>query len=151
MTIGTYILFAVHWGVATGGLQIPDSVMLYFVSMSIWAGASLPIQDFRDIEGDRVMGRKTLPLAIGDLNGRKVMAGYFLLIAPIILGLAMLTQLPFHQLFQTAGGMIFSAQLMIHWIIAYRLLKFRSSVSDDRTYHIYVILFCAAIPLVCFL
>lgn len=152
MTIGTFLLLSAQWAIASPGEGISLNTYLYFTFISLWAGASLPIQDLRDEEGDRKMGRKTLTIALGNRNGRLLMIWEYLLISPGIFLAAMLTQVTISELFnQPVSFVIFVVELLIHWLIAYRLWFYQSPKADDKTYHIFVYLFCSALPMICFI
>lgn len=152
MTVGTFLLLAAQWEIASPGEGVNGNVILYWGFISLWAGFALPIQDFRDIDGDRQMGRKTLPLAVGDNKGRGIMVVEYVLLLPFLFLAAMLSQKPLWLLIQDPIDLgILILQISIHWIIAYRLWSFRSPVHDDKTYHLYVYLFCAGVPAICYM
>lgn len=152
MTIGTFLLLAAQWEIASPGGRINESIVFYWAFISLWAGFALPIQDFRDIDGDRQLGRKTLPLAIGDKKGRQIMVIQYVLLLPFFFLAAMLSQKPIWQLLaDPVDLLILIVQFLVHWIIAYRLWSHRSPKQDDKTYHLYVYLFCAGVPAICYL
>lgn len=152
MTLGTIILLNAQFNIAIQGVQLSITTIAYIFIISFWAGVALPIQDMRDQEGDREMGRKTLPLVYGDNQARRILFVNFALVCPGIFLLLLLTQLPFITVITSAipaGILILS--VATHWLIAFRILRFKTPKEDNLTYHIYVILFCISIPLICVL
>ncbi|MET7000649.1 UbiA family prenyltransferase [Chitinophaga defluvii] len=150
MSVGTFLLFSGQWTIATPQVAMSMSSYLYFGLLSLWAGFSLAIQDFRDEEGDRKMGRKTLTISMGNIRGRLVMVFQYLIFSPLIFTAAILTQTSISELRRAPLVMlILLVQLAIHWLIAYRIWFFRNPKADDFTYHVFVYLFCAAVPVLC--
>ncbi|KAJ7253289.1 UbiA prenyltransferase family-domain-containing protein [Mycena rebaudengoi] len=47
----------------------------YILAISLWVGATVNIQDLRDVEGYRAVGRKTLTIVYGDIVARRIIAG----------------------------------------------------------------------------
>lgn len=153
MTLGTFILFNVQWQIALApGSTISTNLQVYFALMSAWAGAALPIQDLRDVAGDLKGGRKTLPIVVGDCKARLLLCVHFLIFLPGTFLGAMLTIDSLPEIFSNATDLvIFIVQLAVHWLVAIRLLLYRTPQADHKTYHIYVLLFVAAIPMACVL
>ena len=153
MTLGTFILFNVQWQIALApGSTISTNLQVYFALMSAWAGAALPIQDLRDVAGDLKGGRKTLPIVVGDRKARLLLCVHFLIFLPGTFLGAMLTIDSLPEIFSNATDLvIFILQLAVHWLVAIRLLLYRTPEADHKTYHIYVLLFVAAIPMACVL
>jgi 4-hydroxybenzoate polyprenyltransferase len=151
MTAGTYILFNVQWHIALpSGVSISTNLQVYFLLMSAWAGFALPIQDLRDTEGDRQSGRNTLPISVGDYKARILLCINYVLILPGVFLCTMLSIDSIHDVFTTMTDLtILILQGIVHWTVALRLLLYRSPKADHATYHIYVLLFVAAIPMAC--
>lgn len=153
MTLGTFILFNVQWSIAlpaSGSISV--NLEIYFLLMSAWAGFALPIQDLRDTDGDLKGGRKTLPIAVGDHKARIILSIHYFFFLPTIFLCAMLTIDSLQKLLTTPIHLcIFLIQLLVHWTVSFRLLKYKSPRQDHKTYHIFVLLFVAAIPMVCVL
>lgn len=148
MSLGTFILFTAQWSIASPEGEIGGNVYWYFALLSIWAGSSLPIQDFRDVEGDRLMGRNTLTISLGEEKGRLVMIFQYLIISPALVLIAMLTQVTMvHLLGTILLRCLLLVEIGVHWYIAYRIWYFRNPKEDDFTYHVYVFLFCALVPM----
>ena len=153
MSLGTFILFGVQWHISLAeGQTISSKLQEYFALMSLWAGFSLPIQDFRDAAGDKLLSRKTLPVSLGDDKARKILCIHYLFFLPAIFLCAILSVESLREILQSVKDqMIFIFQLLIHWLVALRLLKYRAPEADHNTYIIYVLLFIAAIPTVYYL
>ncbi|SFD79274.1 4-hydroxybenzoate polyprenyltransferase [Chitinophaga sp. CF118] len=153
MTLGTFILFNVQWQIALQPEQVISyRTQAYFAMMSIWAGFALPIQDLRDVAGDLKGGRKTLPIAVGDRKARIILSIHYFLFLPAIFLCAMLTMVPLKEVISKPLNIsIFIIQMIVHWLVAYRLLVYTTPEADHRSYLLYVLLFCAAIPMVCVL
>jgi 4-hydroxybenzoate polyprenyltransferase len=149
ISLGTVTLLAAEWAIVE---HISPSTWAYIGFLSVWAGMGLPLQDMRDQAGDRIMGRKTLPLAIGDKGARIALSLYLGLISPLIYYCAILTQVPLSELPKhTIALAILFIEVGWHWFVAIRLWCFKTPRADDQTYHCFVYLFCATIPLICFL
>lgn len=96
-----------------------------------------PIQDFRDIAGDRVMDRKTLPIAVGERWGR------------VLISLALVAWLPVAYLLlmrpalgSLDGKALALALTLLELVVAVRLLRFRGAAQDHKTYRLYEQLYC---------
>lgn len=149
ITLGTITLLAAEWSIVN---EIDKNVWMYILVISVWAGVGLPLQDMRDQDGDKIMGRKTLPLAIGDHKARWVLSIYFFIISPVIYYCAVLTQIPLSEIFvNTAAIIILVGEFFWHWWVAIRLWLYKSPKDDDKTYHYFVYLFIATIPVICIL
>lgn len=98
------------------------------------------IQDFRDIEGDRRIGRVTFPIFFGERFSRGLlMVGFFVL--PIFIHLVLVEP-------EKAGVFVWGWDVLfcgLCWLIAIRLCLFRSPSADDRTYEIFMKLYCLMI------
>jgi len=152
ISIGTFLLFGSQWHFAVpAGAPGDWQVQKYFAIMSIWAGFALPLQDLRDEDGDRLKGRKTLPLALGMERARKWLCFHYLLILPVIYLLAMLVLVPLDKIFFSIYWLlILVAEVIWHWAIAYCVIFYtQTPLQAHKTYILYVLLFCAAIPVIC--
>jgi 4-hydroxybenzoate polyprenyltransferase len=80
------------------------------------------IQDLRDVEGDRVVGRKTLPIVYGDIVARRIIAGSTALAVGILWW----------------GGILAIAPVslvLVHAFLAYRVVRAVSGPRyDHKTY-----------------
>ncbi|RCI16261.1 hypothetical protein L249_3180 [Ophiocordyceps polyrhachis-furcata BCC 54312] len=92
------------------------------VILSIWAGLTAHIQDFRDQRGDRKVGRKTLPLSYGDGPARLIVAS---LLLPAAYAIAYELDLARNAPLLLGGA---------HAWLSYRVLACRGVDSDTSTY-----------------
>lgn len=83
----------------------------HIMALSFWAAFITHAQDFRDQNGDRKIGRNTLPIAF--------------VLAP----LAFLSTY-FFNLAKNAPWLLAA----MHGLVAHRFLKFRNAESDHKTY-----------------
>jgi 4-hydroxybenzoate polyprenyltransferase len=133
MSVGAVAMLGAAWEMVR-----PMSGLEWRTVLSIagFVAVTSPIQDFRDIEGDRVLNRKTLPLAVGERRGR------------ILISLALVAWLPVAWLIlrPALGGPVGKAfalgLTMLELLVAVRLLRFRGAVADHRTYRLYEQLYC---------
>lgn len=129
MSVGAVAMLGAAWELVRPLTAVEWQAVL---SIAGFVALTSPIQDFRDIEGDRLLHRKTLPLAVGERRGRILVslalvawlpAAYFLLMRPALGSLA---------------GKAFAAALtLLELGVAARLLRFRGAAADHRTYRLY--------------
>ncbi len=67
------LTYLAGWSAAGGG-RLTAPVILFGLMMSLWMGLGGSTKDLADAEGDRLAGRKTLPVLLGDRGARAVMA-----------------------------------------------------------------------------
>lgn len=150
ISVGTTLLLGAQWRIVTQDINL--QVWNFIFLLSVWAGAGLPLQDFRDQDGDRHMHRKTLPLAIGDLPARRYMIAHMVLLSPLLYFFTVATQISnITEILSVKMMVVTSVQVLWHWIIALRIWLYRSPTADDTSYHYFVYLFCVTIPMICFL
>lgn len=139
MTLGVFILFCSQWQI----IQPLDSLVYqYAVALSIWSGLAFHLQDMRDQEGDQLIGRKTLPLAIGDKKARIVLTLFFLILSPLLIFLLFSTQINAQQLLEDRIlSILFVLIVLFNWLIAYRIWNFKTARGDHRTYMLLLYLF----------
>lgn len=101
--------------------------------VAVWVTLGAAVQDFRDLEGDRSLGRKTLPLVLGEARARRCMV--------VVFGLLALAS----AFYWPGVGPGFA---LGNLVLAYRLLRFRSRKADARTYRIFAGLYCGLVLIV---
>lgn len=107
------------------------------LTISGFVALTSPIQDFRDIAGDRVMGRKTLPISLGERPARVLVSLAIFGWLPVAFALLMRPALT------TISGVVFAAALvLLESVVAVRLLCRRGPDADHRTYRLYEYLYC---------
>ncbi|MEV4053542.1 UbiA family prenyltransferase [Amycolatopsis sp. NPDC049688] len=72
ITLGL-LTYLAGWSAAGGG-RPTGPVVLFGLMMSLWMGFGGATKDLADAKGDRLAGRKTLPVLLGDFRARLVMA-----------------------------------------------------------------------------
>ncbi|MFO0576219.1 MAG: UbiA family prenyltransferase [Polyangia bacterium] len=94
------------------------------------------IQDFRDVRGDRLTGRRTLPIVLGDHRARLVMC----------LSFASMCLLMHVALWGGSGLKGILCDLWFCGLALYicgRLLIYRTARADDTTYMVYTYWYCS--------
>jgi len=133
MSMGAVAMLCAAWEMVRPLTAVEWRIVL---SIAGFVAVTSPIQDFRDIDGDRVLNRRTLPIAVGERRGR------------ILISLALVAWLPvFWLLLRPAlgspGGKAFAAALtVLELVVAARLLRFHGAAADHRTYRLYEQLYC---------
>ncbi|KAJ8507736.1 hypothetical protein ONZ45_g9926 [Pleurotus djamor] len=112
-------------------------IQRFMLVVGLWVGVMAQAQDLRDIEGDRAIGRKTLPVAIGEARSRFVIT---LLMIPLGYGILW------------AGGVAAEAPILLlaaHAVLGYRITSGKGAQYDHKTYMLFTYLFCAvlAVPI----
>jgi 4-hydroxybenzoate polyprenyltransferase len=67
------LTYLAGWSAAGGG-RLTEPVVFFGLMMSLWMGLGGSTKDLADAKGDRLAGRKTLPVLLGDRRARAVMA-----------------------------------------------------------------------------
>lgn len=67
------LTYLAGWSAAGGG-RPTGPALLFGLMMSLWMGLGGSTKDLADAKGDRLAGRKTLPVLFGDFRARVVMA-----------------------------------------------------------------------------
>ncbi|RAM52606.1 MAG: hypothetical protein C6Y22_04635 [Hapalosiphonaceae cyanobacterium JJU2] len=107
-----------------------------FMMGGVWT-TLVAVQDFRDIEGDRTIGRSTLPMVIGETASRVIVSLGFLLL-PVVT----------HIVLMRPAGNALSVWLcdiglaVWSWIIAFSVIFYRTPEADHRTYMLFTYWYC---------
>jgi 4-hydroxybenzoate polyprenyltransferase len=118
-------------------VEIPNVTWTWIAVLGIYLTTLMAVQDFRDMEGDRVLGRKTMPLVFGEMRSRYlVAAGYAGF--PLIVHYALMQPagLNWTTLFWDLGLGLFA------WAIAFRTIFLRNPKSDHISYVMFTLLLC---------
>lgn len=99
-------LVALGWGLATAALPVIDSpekssfaaLALSFVFASGMVFWRTEFSDLLDIQGDRIVGRETIPILIGISNTRKLLKYFLLFLAAIPIFAVWINAFPQHGL-----------------------------------------------------
>lgn len=137
ITLGTLVQLAAAWELVS---PLTLASWQWIAVVSVAFGVTLHIQDLRDVEGDRAVGRHTLPVAIGQSATRRVMA----------IAIALLPILCHFFLFSMAKPSVSIACCevglsVLNAIVSVRLIR-KTSISDDHcTYMLHTYWFCAVL------
>jgi 4-hydroxybenzoate polyprenyltransferase len=113
MTAGTWSLLNGSW---------KDRSQCFVIAMSVWAGLLTQIANLRDIKGDAVVGRKTMPLVFGERATRWIIT---LLLLPTSIWVLWIGDIV------SIAPKILTA---VHLFLGYRVLNARGSRYDHKTY-----------------
>ena len=134
MTLGTAAQFGAAW--TTYHPRMCSLQRRWMWMIAIWIGILANIQDFRDMRGDRKRGRRTLPLVIGVLPARKLMA-----LLCVLLGLILHSFL--YRSSSILANSVRNSIFVWHLVLAVRIFSVRSTRGDQITYKYYLsFLYC---------
>jgi 1,4-dihydroxy-2-naphthoate octaprenyltransferase len=137
MGLGVFAQLSAAWLLV--GPFMPWSVWwLVFLAMAIML--VVPLQDLRDVAGDRARGRVTLPIGLGEQVARRYLIGGFLAL-PVALALlvAHVSSSPVIVGSQTALCAAWC------WTIAVRIGRYRTPRADHLTYLLFPAWYCCAL------
>lgn len=98
------------------------------------------LQDLRDLEGDRASGRKTFPLVFGEKPTRYVLAALFGLL-PLVIHEALMKPLGLTPVVVASDVGL----ALVSWVIAVRVVGWRTPRADHRTYLLFTYWYCLAL------
>jgi 4-hydroxybenzoate polyprenyltransferase len=117
--------------------EIPPVAWTWIAIVGLYLITLMAVQDFRDMAGDRALGRKTMPLLFGEVPSRYVVAagyaGFPLLVHYFLIVPAGLT------LTNLFWDLLLGA---FAWTIAFRTIVWRNPKSDHLTYVMFTLLLC---------
>ena len=136
MALGVIAQLSAAWEMMGNGPSF--EVQLWTIALATWVGICTPVQDFRDVDGDRTAGRRTFPIVFAK-HARAAMAIIFVVMA-LALGVVwgLLAAWSFNPLQAIGLALILGINL---WI-AVRILVLRTAQKDDRTYTLYTLMYC---------
>ncbi|KAJ7769702.1 UbiA prenyltransferase family-domain-containing protein [Mycena maculata] len=140
MSVGSLCLLQASWGIVA---PITAREWRWALLLSGVFGIVASVQDMRDVEGDKIVGRRTLPIVLGS-HFRWVMVA-IICAAPVICW-----KLEFlrhsHWLVGYCGAALTAAMLYM----AYRVFQGYSPRYDHKTYMIltYIYCGCIAVPMI---
>ena len=136
MALGSMAQLACAWQLIA---PITADARQWVILLSFVVFAIIAVQDLRDIEGDRAVGRRTLPLVWGETVTR----------ALLTVGFSALPVLLSDWLLAAGGGftlpvLVCSISLAtLSWMIAVRVSLYRTPQADHRTYVLFTVIYCA--------
>ncbi|KAJ6551237.1 UbiA prenyltransferase family-domain-containing protein [Mycena capillaripes] len=139
MTIGSFCLLQAAWGLVA---RITAREWRWAILLSGVFGIVASVQDMRDIDGDKIAGRRTLPIVLGN-NFRWVMAAIICAAPVVCWGLEFLRYS--HWLVGYCGALL----TLSMFYMAYRVYCGGSRRYDHKTYMIltYIYCGCVAVPM----
>lgn len=133
MSLGIFAIIGAAWEMVT---PMSPEVLTWAVVVSLSLGSTGVIQDFRDAKGDQKIGRHTLPLDIGDTNGR-ILSGIIALVALIFIFVFII--LPGNR---STLSTIYSGIITLLFVfVPARLLLVKGARQDHQTYMLLLYLF----------
>lgn len=137
MSIGIIAQLAAAWQIV--GLLTKIAWSWIFVSAVI-IFPLVSIQDLRDMPGDIVNRRKTLPLVIGEYPTRFITCLFFVFL-PLLIHVILFA--PTNYNFAIVLCEIILA--LVSWLIAFRLISYRTLEADSKTYSLFTYWYCLEI------
>ena len=137
MSVGATAMLCAAWEMAA---PLTPQVWRGVLTIAGFVALTSPIQDFRDIAGDKVMGRKTLPIALGEWPARVVVGLALMGWLPVAYALLMRSAL--HTLYGVAAALAITT---LECLVTARLLfppAAGRAAADHRTYRLYEYLYC---------
>lgn len=132
MFIGVLAEVAAAWQLVT---PLSATAWRWLLVTSLAVSATAPIQDFRDVSGDRATGRRTLPIILGQGPARLLMCAVLL----GMMGLIYCVLIPPQRGKDLWCDILLGG--MVLWVIV-RLLCCRSPEADHKTYMLYTYWYC---------
>ena len=131
MPLGSVAQGWAGWTAATGGLWFDQESVLFIGMVASYACTLTNLQDFRDVEGDRKAGRKTMPVQFGMTASVYMQSFLFLIQFAIFYSVMFSIHTP------TLGqGVLALADLALRFYFIVRLLLVDHTPADyHNTYH----------------
>lgn len=133
MTFGIFSMIGAGWEMV---LPFNSEQLFWAMVVSLTFGTCGVIQDFRDVEGDRLVRRKTISIDLGDKLARIVS-----IVFCITSFIAILNFIIIPEEKDILDYVLTIIVLFFFILICFRLLLFRTSKSDHTTYMILLYLF----------
>lgn len=133
MPLGNLAELAAAWELVR---PLTPTGMRWLLLSPVFTFLTMSVQDFRDVKGDRMIGRRTLPMVLGEERSRRAIA-FSLLVALAVIHFALL---PAERSVSLVLCELVIATLDI--IIVARLLRLRSPEADHKTYMLYTYWYC---------
>jgi 4-hydroxybenzoate polyprenyltransferase len=132
---GYFILGRLLNQVLAKAAQMWDVSFLIDLTMGVWFMGTLHIQEFHDLEGDRMSDRKTLPMLLSPpaLKSLRVGTSIFVFLFSSSLSFTGYRWMARHCLITPACVL----QQLLSCILAYRIWTSKSPYGDKITYHAY--------------
>ncbi|KAJ7163971.1 UbiA prenyltransferase family-domain-containing protein [Mycena crocata] len=125
MSVGSLCLLHASWALVT---PLTAQEWRWALTLSGVFGIVANVQDMRDVAGDRVAGRRTLPILLGDRTFRIVMV-FIIATAPFFCW-----RLEFLKIYQLNVGYCAVGLTISMFYMAFRVLRGRNKKYDHQTY-----------------
>ncbi|HLP87819.1 MAG TPA: UbiA family prenyltransferase [Nostocaceae cyanobacterium] len=134
MGVGIVAELAAAWQLV---IPITSDSWRWIIVLAVVVALIVHLQDLRDVEGDRLTNRQTFPIAFGEKTARITLFIGFLL-APVAINLALImpTEMTWYILLCDIALVLFS------WLIATRVILYRSPQADHQTYMLLTYWYC---------
>jgi len=143
MGVGTVAMLGAAWELACAPTE---AAVLWLIVLPLAVFTLVPLQDLRDVEGDKAVNRRTMPMVLGDKGMRWYSAIGFVLLAVVSPWLLISTRLLSGNAsapIPMALALAFSAVLVgICLRIAYRVMRLRTVEHDHQTYLLFTYWYC---------
>lgn len=73
VTLGGMLTYLAGW-VSTGASSLSPQLLVFATALSLWMGVGGMSKELSDISGDRIAGRRTLPIVLGENRARALIA-----------------------------------------------------------------------------
>ncbi|MFC4494397.1 UbiA family prenyltransferase [Streptomyces ovatisporus] len=125
IALGVVSQLAAAWQMVT---PITTAVWQWIVTMAALTFLIIGIQDLRDVEGDRLLARRTMPIALGDTRCRLVLGVCCVALLPVT-HFVMVAPAGFHWWTVVIDAVLGGASLLL----AGRVVLLRGPAEDHRT------------------
>ncbi|KAJ6478539.1 UbiA prenyltransferase family-domain-containing protein [Mycena vitilis] len=139
MSTGSLCLLHASWALVA---PLTAREWQWALTLSGVFGLVANVQDMRDVEGDRVAARRTLPIVLGDRNFRRAMAGIIAAAPFFCWRMGFL-----HTSYSTAAGYGAAALAMSMFYLAFRVLCGSNKRYDHKTYMLLTYIYCGCIAM----
>ena len=134
ISLGTLAMMASAWQIIT---PVTAIAWQWIILTTLALFPLIAVQDLRDMDGDRAIGRKTLPILFGEWPVR-IMLGLGFGSLPILIHFGMMLPAGF-----TLGTFVCDVGIAVTCLtIATRVVLFRTQAADHRTYMIFTYWYC---------
>lgn len=137
ISLGTIALLAPAWQLVA---PIDAVAWRWIIVVAVAFGLTLHLQDLRDVQGDRIVGRRTLSMVIGQDWARWLLAvGIGSL--PVVTHVGLIHGIPLSPTVVIIEVLLAT----LNMVVAVRTVKCRSPQADHRTYILHTYWFCAVL------
>jgi 4-hydroxybenzoate polyprenyltransferase len=138
--LGAAVQLTATWELISPAASPPWS---WICVASLLAGIGYNVQDIRDVAGDRLVGRKTMPIAWGEKKAR-IALSFVLFAIPMVQYMALRSPRP-------GSGLVLLAAIGIPgavvWLSAICFLLFQNPRSDNWSYQLFCFWWCSSLLL----